>query len=153
MLLVAFCCLHWFPSSLPRSDDDDDDDLPAVANKKRPRRRVTYDENTAGAKSPEGRTKNQRKKPNDTRKKENRSFFPNGKQPNNNEALSGTGSNNALVRSLLAQSLKQPLRPRNGGNVATAAMGGYGESGRVGGGKGVLLIVVVVDCGGCGCGC
>ena len=105
-----------------------------MANKKRPRRRVTYDENTAGAKSPEGRTK-KKKNLQHNNKKENRSFFPNGgTQPNNNEALGGTGSNNALVRSLLAQSLKQPLRPRNGGNVVTAAMGGYGEWGWFGGG-------------------
>ena len=108
---------------------------------------MTYDENTAGAKSPEGRTK-KKKNLQHNNKKENRSFFPNGGiQPNNNEALGGTGSNNALVRSLLAQSLKQPLRPRNGGNVVTAAMGGYGEWGWCWGwfvGVDVVVLIVVV---------
>ena len=67
---------------------------------------------------------------------ENRSFFPDGRIKGADQggakalgsSLGGAGSNDPLVRSLLAQSLKQPLRQRNSSNqdgtVAVSAMPG-----------------------------
>jgi hypothetical protein len=108
-------------------DEDEESEEEEEEPERRSRRRVTYEDDdnriidTAGSKSPD-RMKSKKKK------KENRSFFPsNGGESGKSEALSGltssTGSNSALVRSLLAQSLKQPLRPRNG--PTTATIGGY----------------------------
>ena len=112
-------------------EEDDDDEENLRDSKKRQRRRVTYedddeqenDDGSGGASKSQERAAARGRKlsSKNNARGENRSFFPNGQHPNSSKtgalgggAPGGSGSNDALVRSLLAQSLKQPLRNKNG---------------------------------------
>ena len=112
-------------------EEDEDDEENLRDSKKRQRRRVTYedddeqenDDGSGGASKSQERAAARGRKlsSKNNARGENRSFFPNGQHPNSAKtgalgggAPGGSGSNDALVRSLLAQSLKQPLRNKNG---------------------------------------
>ena len=123
------------------SDDEEEEEEEEEEYVRKEPRRARFDDDededdtdtNRGATKLQDRSDTSRNRKNKSVKKENRSFFPDGKNrvSSSSEALGkgGPGSNSALVRSLLAQSLKQPLRSRTGrginGEIMTTATTGY----------------------------
>jgi hypothetical protein len=124
----------WFIYYVTFDSQDEEEEEEKVERRVPRERRVTYNEededeekeNFSKRRGPRSKRKERKERTSG----ENRSFFPNGKHPNSSKtgALGGgAGSNNALVRSLLAQSLKQPLRNKIGFSSldGIATLGGY----------------------------